>query len=259
MAPMLRPITATQGAMDVKDCANPTRIGQVAISVETSDACGLAAAPTVVLVNGANVENATFVSENPPGLFHYTWDVLATTASGVWTATATATDGAGNAVMTSFTLCVEELQITGRVQSQGFVGGARAVTFVATDAGDNVLGRWTLTLNFTGDTAPYTLPGVPSDTAHLSVKTAWTLRVRQDVSFVSGQAVNNFVGADQMVGGDVAPQAAGDNQVSLPDYAQMSADHFTTQARSDINGDGIVNIVDYGILAANWFSRGDPE
>jgi hypothetical protein len=258
-APTLGAITATQGATDVKDCANPTHTGQVEISVEASDQCGLAGPPTVVLVNGANMESATFVSESPPGVFNYTWDVLATTAEGTWTATVTATDAAGNTAMTSFTLCVERFEVTGEVQSQGFVGGMRNVVFVATDAANNVLATRTLTLTFTGDTAPYTLSGVPANTAHLSVKTAWTLRVRQDVTFVSGQAVNNFVGADQMRGGDIAPQPMGDNQVNFPDYAQLADDYFTTNPRSDINGDGVVNVIDYSIMADNWFTTGDPE
>jgi hypothetical protein len=258
--PVISGTTATQGANDVKNCANDALQGDVTITVTASDNCGLDGAPMVVLVNGPDTVDITGSAvEGPAGTFTYTWTISATTANGTWNVTVTAKDDAANTATDSFTICVNKTQVSGSVQSQGFVGGVRDVTFVATDAGNNVLATWTVPLTFTGDTAPYTLIAVPPDTAHLSVKTKWTLRVRQDVTFVNGQAVNNFTGSDMMRGGDIAPQPDPDNQVNFPDYAQLAEDYFTTMARSDINGDGVVNVIDYGILADNWFMAGDPE
>jgi hypothetical protein len=255
-APTLGAITARQGATDVKDCAAPALQGTVQLTVQASDECGLAAVPAVDLVNGPHMERPTFVQENPPGTFRYTWEVLDTTAQGDWTATVTATDGGGNATTSSFRLCVNKLQVTGHVQSEGFVGGTRDAVFVATDARGTVLATWTRTLIYTGDTGFYTLTDVPENTAGLSVKTAWTLRSKQAVVFnPNGQAENDFTGADQMLGGDLD----GDNEASLPDYALMADHFFTNDAATDINGDGVVNVADYSILASHWYTVGDPE
>ena len=59
-----------------------------------------------------------------------------------------------------------------------------------------VLKIWNLTLsftnaNFTIGSSPYTLTDVPEGTAHISAKTAWSLRRRLDVTFTNNQASSN--------------------------------------------------------------------
>ena len=235
----------------------------MSISVVASDNCSLVNGhPSVTLVNGANTESATFVSESPMGTFNYTWTVGAGTANGTWTATVSAEDLC-NTTTASFTLCVNKDQVTGLVQSEGFIGGNRVVTFVAT--GGAMTKTWNLNLSFTGDTASYTLSDVPAGTTHISAKTAWTLRERLPVTFVSGQATADFISdvtpgwsdaTDHYLrGGDLN----GSNSIQFSDYSIMGANLFTANAVADINGDGGVDIFDYFMMAGNWFQMGDSQ
>jgi hypothetical protein len=265
-APVLGLITATQqqsgGTVDVKDCANPTLVGTVHITVQASDACGLAGPPTVELKLGSEIQIATLVEENPAGTFNYTWEVTDQTANGTWTATVTAQDAAGNKATADFTLCVSARQVTGVVQystlSETSYSVERGVVFVATDAQGTVLKRWTLSLTFQNDpsrqsaSATYALTDVPADTANLSAKTAWHLRKRLPVAFgQSGQAQVNF----ELLGGDLD----GSNTTDIYDYARLRDNWQTSNAVADINGDGQVQLLDYAILRDNWYRAGDSE
>jgi hypothetical protein len=136
--------------------------------------------------------------------------------------------------------------------------------FVATDTvppgAGSVLQTWTLPLTFTGDTASYTLTGVPAGTLGLSAKTAWNLRTKLPVTLVGGQATGvNFTGTGtggkQLRGGDLN----GDNIINFLDYSILGNNWFTTHAVADITGDGEVNLDDYTILSGNWFTNGDPQ
>jgi hypothetical protein len=281
--PVIGAVTATEGG-DVKNCAAIVVQGTVTITVTAADQCPLAP-PSVVLVNGANTESATFVSQSA-NTYTYTWDVTPATAGGLWTATVTATDLGGNAVMDSFTLCVNPCQITGLVQLESFIGTGtiplashRVVTFKATDGLGVVLKTWTLDLTFTvgtaasGGVANYTLMDVPAGTVNLSAKTDWNKRRRLAVALDPNcQGVANFTGAAaQLKGGDIFfvnppnPTLPPDNVVNLADYSTLVlywlADVSVTPAAAvaDMNGDGFINIFDYAILGANWFTVGDPE
>ena len=283
-APVIGAITATQPQpvtlvtlVNVLNCANDTLQGIVSISVVVTDNCPLATPPTISLVNGVNTGSAVFVNQSPAGTFNYTWTVAPATANGTWTATVAATDGS-NPVSTAFTLCVNKSQITGQVQLQNFglstppLITTRTVVFVATDIGGVPLKTWTLPLTFPGilggDTAGYTLTGVPANTARLSAKTAWHKRRRLDVTFdINNQAVANFTGTapvtgKQLLGGDIT----GDNIVNFADYLVL-ATHFSQPVSgpldphdvANITGDGAVNVLDYSTLASNWFTVGDPQ
>ena len=78
----------------------------------------------------------------------------------------------------------------------------------------------------------------------------------------------NFTGAAQLRGGDIdpTPTIGCDNDVvNFGDYAVLvshwleSVSMIPAAAVADINGDGVINIFDYGILGSNWFTCGDPE
>jgi len=194
--PAIGAITASQGMVDVKNCANDTLQGVVTITVVASDNCSLLNGhPSVNLVNGVNTASATFVSGTGtvPDPFIYTWTVGPATANGTWTATVTAADGC-NSVSSTFTLCVNKSQITGQLQLESFVGTGtlptahtRTVTFVASSGpfgSPTVLKTWVVTLsNVTGDTFDYSLSDVPAGTTHLSAKTDWNKRRKLPATF----------------------------------------------------------------------------
>lgn len=259
-APVMSNVTALQnqpivGDVTVKDCSNTVYQGTVEISLDASDAlAGLVGAPTIVLSNGVNGATATLVDENPEGTFNYTWEVTPATANGMWTATVTATDRAGNETQETFTLCVNRNQISGYVESEGFVGGDRVVTFVAT--GGTSTKTWTQTLTFTGDTAAYVLTNVPEGTTGLSAKTAWSLRSKLPVALDSGgQGSANFEDADKLRGGDIDNS----NSVNVLDYSKLKVNWLSTNPVGDIDGNGSVGASDYSLMRLNWFQVGDPQ
>jgi hypothetical protein len=279
LAPVIGTITATEvqpdvvGAVNVKNCAGSTVQGTVNISVVASDNCSIVNGhPSISLMNGANTDTATFVIENPTGTFNYTWAVGPGTANGTWTATVAVSDLC-NSTTANFTLCVDNSQVTGQVQLEGFVGTgtptlhSRIVTFVASTNnptfGTNVLATWTLLLNFNQSSGPglqdianYTLTGVPLNANHLSAKTAWNLRSSLPITLIGGQLSGvNFTGAKKLRGGDLN----GDNIINFPDYSILGINYFTFNAVADITGDGEVNLDDYTILSGNWFTNGDPQ
>lgn len=229
----------------------------------------------ISLANGANTDTAAFVSGtgtvgNP---FLYTWSVTPATAIGLWTATVTAQDSFPNITTATFKMCVDNSQVTGLVQLQRFVGTGtsplhtRVVTFVASTNnpafGTNVLATWTLLLNFNQtnqvpypDTASFTLTGIPLNANHISAKTAWNLRSSLPLTLVGGQATGvNFTGGKLLRGGDLQ----GDNLVNFLDYSILGNNWFTYNTVADIDGDGQVAFADYTVLSLNWFTNGDPQ
>jgi hypothetical protein len=142
--------------------------------------------------------------------------------------------------------------ITGSVGLESFVGSNRAVTFVATGGTPKT---WTQTLSFSGSVASFTLTNVPEGTTGLSAKTAWNLRNKLAVTLVDGQAVANFTGIEKLLGGDLN----GSNTINMLDYTILRANWFTTNPVADITGNGYVNTLDYTILKKNFFKKGDPE
>jgi hypothetical protein len=272
VAPVISAMAATQAAANVENCAATVLQGTVNISVQASDNCGLVGPPTIGLANGLATATAMFVNQSPAGTYNYTWMVGPTTANGTWTATVTAANGCQSSTAT-FTLCVNAAQITGDVELEGFVGTGtvplhtRTIVFVATDTAPpgagTILKTWTLPLTFTGDTASYTLTGVPAGTLGLSAKTDWNLRKKLPIALVGNQATAEFTGANLLKGGDIAgapiPTGPPDNVVNLADYQALVLGWLLPDPVADINGDGEVNIFDYAILANNWYTAGDPQ
>jgi len=258
-------LAATQNSVDVLNCANQTIEGTVNIAVTASDALsGLAGAPVVTVTKGSDALPVTFVNESPAGQFNYTVTFLTTTPVGTWTISATATDKADNATVVTGTLCFDR-KVTGSVSFSTLSSAAysitRDVTFAATDGGGAVLKTWTVTVSFTNDTGTrvasgsYALTDVPTTTANLSAKTAWSLRKKLPVALVNGQAS----GVDFMLlGGDVN----GSNSVNVLDYSILKTNWMKEMpgaAVADVNGDGSVGTLDYSIMKDNWFKTGDSE
>lgn len=264
IAPSIGGLTATQPQpvtiVNVLNGTNTTLQGTVTIVFTASDAlAGLVGTPVLTLDDpGAGAPFALTVTEGPTGTFTATWSVTAATENGTWTGLITATDRADNVSTLPFTLVVNKNEISGQITLQSFVGTTRSVRFVATNASGSVLRTWDVALTgFVSGTTSYELTNVPAATANLSAKTNWSLRRRLAVAFDSdSQATVDFTGtAGQVRAGDVN----GSNSVNVQDFAIVRAAWFTTNAAADITGNGGVNNADYLALQANWFQAGDPQ
>jgi hypothetical protein len=127
-----------------------------------------------------------------------------------------------------------------------------------------------VSLSFSGGLAGYTL-NAPTNTTHLSAKTAWNLRRRQAVSFSGGAATNHFTGTNFLKCGDVVTVDGStsitntDNQVKLDDYNKVvfyflqSGDSGSQVGRADLTGDGQVKLDDYNKVVENFLQSGDPQ
>ena len=118
-----------------------------------------------------------------------------------------------------------------------------------------MLANWDLPLSFTNRVADYLLDNVPWATAHLSAKTAWNLRQRLSVTFLTGQASVNFLGEHALPAGGVDDA----NTVDLPEYLRLAAAWSSPDVACDLDGSGWVDLDDYFLLANHWLQTGDPE
>jgi hypothetical protein len=115
-------------------------------------------------------------------------------------------------------------------------------------------------VNFTpaalGGIGSVPLEDVTAGTTHISAKTAWNLRSKlpADFSGTGGVAVVNLTGTDMLPGGDLN----GDNVVNLLDYSLLRY-HWgsTTNAVADIDGNAVIFTGDYNLLKANFYTLGD--
>ena len=126
-------------------------------------------------------------------------------------------------------------------------------------------------LTFSNGLASYNL-SVPTNTTHISAKTAWNLRKRLGMEFNSGTATVNFTGSNTLKGGDLITTtvppgtiADTDNAVTSADYLLLLGNYLQTvngnanTARADIDGDGAVTSSDYLTLLGNYLTSGDPQ
>jgi hypothetical protein len=239
-----------------------TDAGPAGIDVSNDDGTDLSDDLTLVATNGGDSSTlsdwtATAVEDALTGVvtFTVTLDVPVTATNGVYTVTASVLDRSGNE---SATADLGDFQIANEllatVQLQGFTGGLRDVTFVATGG---TAKTWVKTVDFgTGDTGTVSLEDVPNGTTGLSAKTAWNLRSKVAVAFSgTGVGTADFTGADQLPGGDLN----GDNVVNTLDYSILRFNWFETAPIADIDGNGPVNTTDYNILQLNFYTAGDAE
>lgn len=100
------------------------------------------------------------------------------------------------------------------------------------------------------------LTGLNPGVYHLWLKGSHTLAVAQDVVIVSGA---NSVITSILPEGDVN----GDNVVNLTDFSILAASFDKQEGsegydgRADFNGDGVVNLTDFSLLATNFGQTGD--
>jgi hypothetical protein len=75
------------------------------------------------------------------------------------------------------------------------------------------------------------------------------------VQVVAGECTD--MGPTKLLGGNVAPQPEPDNIIDIGDIAYMGSNFGAVEATADVNGDGVVNILDLTMAAAN-FERAGP-
>jgi hypothetical protein len=75
------------------------------------------------------------------------------------------------------------------------------------------------------------------------------------VQVVAGECTD--IGATKLLGGDVAPQPEPDNTIDINDIAYIAFRFLGADMSADVNGDGVVNILDLTMAAAN-FGRTGP-
>jgi hypothetical protein len=265
--PAVTNLTAVQyqdlGTVDVLNCANAAIQGTVEIAVDAADVlAGLTGIPTIA-ITGPETLNAVLTDQEGPA-FGWTVNIDAATPNGTYTITITAADRAGNDTVITGNLCVNKNEITGMVamgtRSSASYGFGRNVVFKATNSAGSVLKQWTVTVYFTNTnniaSGSYLIKDVPAAAVSLSAKTNWTLRRKMAVSLDSnGQGVSNFVGDNDLLGGDLNDS----NTTNMADYIVLQNNWFTHNAVADINGDGGVQLSDYLILKQNWFKAGNME
>lgn len=265
--------------VNVLDSANRVfRTGDVVtIEFEAEDAglAGLDAADVendlvFTANNGITVLDAddyTVVASENSGVVTYTvtLSVPTTATVGTYSLTASVIDRSGNSsgstALGSFIIANE---VNATVQIQGFVGTSRDVVFKATDSSGTVLKTWTKTVNgVVGGIGSVNLDDVPAGTVAISAKTAWSLRSKKAVSFSSeGLASVTMIGlADKLKGGDLN----GDNVVNTLDYGVLRFHYNSTNAGTrtvaDITGDaaGEVNLTDFNVMQLNFYTVGSAQ
>nr|NIO71707.1 hypothetical protein [Anaerolineae bacterium] len=75
------------------------------------------------------------------------------------------------------------------------------------------------------------------------------------VQVVAGECTD--IGATKLLGGDVAPQPEPDNTIDINDISYIAFRFRGADMSADVNGDGVVNILDLTMAAAN-FGRTGP-
>ena len=257
---------AGSGPVDLRLAGTYTREGTVDISFSVHDAlAGIDEPDATVVLDGPALLSASLagVSEVMVGdQLHLSYDFALTvdgsTPDGVYDVVVTVLDRSGNpAEVVLGTIEIAKRIATVSVASQGLVADPieREVVFVMTDPAGVVLQTRAVTLEFNGGTASTVLVGLPAGTVRISAKTAWTQRRRLPCIFnPSGDATVDFTGTSQLPGGDLN----GDNIINLVDYNLLNANWFTTSPVADVSGNGVVNVPDFNILNSNWFTVGDP-
>ena len=160
--------------------------------------------------------------------------------------------------------------ISGSLELQSFAGTNRLVRFVTSQVNGGATNY--LQTNdwvFTNATPTYSLQ-VPTNTTHISAKTAWNLRRRQAVTFTAGAATVNFTtAANNLKGGDIVTASGGnitntDNAVTSSDYLLLLGNYLQAAGtpdigRADVDGDGAITASDYLLLLGNYLTTGDPQ
>jgi hypothetical protein len=239
--------------------------GVVDIQVTASDAlAGLAGPPAVTLTfSDSSTATPTYIGEAPAGTFNYTYTLTGAAPSGTCKVDAHVDDLAGNgadAVQQQFAINVRVLTAT--VELEGYSGSPGAnptLRFAFTNAAETVLETRDVVVPYTNgrDTETVFLDLVPAGAVRVSCKEVeHFLRRRVAIGGTGGDLTAAFTGDDKLLGGDLDNS----NFVELGDFAQFLRDFGRAdRPETDINGDGVVDILEFGYISLHFFQGGDVE
>jgi parallel beta-helix repeat protein len=217
--------------------------------------------------NGSTVMDSWTVAateDTLTGVVTYTVTLAlpADATNGTYTVTAAVRDRSGNwSDSTPIGYFAITYEVLANVELQGlaFPGGTgtREVVFVATNAAGAWLKTWPAkTITFTGALGSTVLDAVPDTTASISAKTAWNLRSKVAASLVAnGIGTASLTATNRLPGGDLN----GDNVVNTLDYSILRFYWLTANPTADIDGSGSVSTGDYSLLRGNFYTTGDPQ
>jgi len=247
--------------------------GLLEISASAFDGlAGIDDADVVVTLVGPTTYTATQAAVPIPGptiggdvytTFGFEYPVTSSTLNGVYDVVFTVTDRSGNTTTTPLgEITINKNVVTATIDLEGLVAGpvTRNVTFVFTD-NNVVVDTRTQSVVFTNGVGTVTFTDVNGETDMLSAKAATHLRERVPVVFTNGQSSVSYTGANELPGGDLN----GDNIVNMLDYAVLRfywlnvVGTVPAAAAAEINGNGSVNLTDYQILQSNFYQQGDPQ
>ena len=260
--------SVTQFGVDMTDINASTIQGNLEVTaaafdalagIENAKAVVTLVGPTTYTVTQTGVTTGPEIAGDDYTTYSYTYAVDEKTENGTYNVVFTVTDRSGNqTVETLGSILINKNQVLVNVELEGLAAGSltRDVVLVFTNSLGAVIETRTEAIEFTGGVGSVTLTDVDGDSFRLSAKTAWNLRKRLEVGFdPDGQSTVSFNGTNKLPGGDLN----GDNVVNTLDYSILRFNWFTSNAVADITGDGPVNATDYAILQANFYVAGDPQ
>jgi hypothetical protein len=267
--------SVTQGGEDMTQVNATTIQGDVTIIASAFDAlAGIEDARAVVTLVGPATYTAVQDSALPStetGFEDYTeytfvYEVVPATLNGTYDVVFTVTDRSGNvSVETLGEIVINKNQVEVDIELQALVAGpiSRDVTFVFTKEDGAVVDTRVRSVEFTNGLGSVIFTDVDLESFRLSAKTDWHLRKRLVVGLDSdGQAAVSFTGTgNSLLGGDIN----GDNVINTLDFSILRFYWSNTvsgtpgAAQADITGSGAVSTHDYGVLQSNFFTMGDPQ
>jgi len=261
--------SVTQFGDDMTDSSAVVIQGTLLIAAAAFDPlAGIEDASAMVTLVGPDLYTATQTARGPGPVLNgnshteyaYEYEVTAATQNGVYDVIFSVADRSGNQTSVSLgQILINKFQVEAAVQLQGLVPGpiTREVTFVFTDSAETVLDTRLKSVQFTGGVGTVLFTDVDNATFRVSAKTDWNLRRRLDIGFDSeGQALAEFTGAHQLLGGDLN----GSNDVRTTDFGILRFYFNQTGGaalQADITGSGNVGTADFGILRDNSNTVGD--
>lgn len=109
---------------------------------------------------------------------------------------------------------------------------------------------------YTDSTGYFRLDGVEAGTYDVTAEMYGYLdAMASGVEVVAG-AECTLLGTTTLWGGNVAPQPEPDNAIDILDVSYIGANFGTGEATADVTGDGVVNVLDLTVAAANFSMLG---
>jgi len=226
--------------------------GKLWVDAEVTDVGGSGLSTVEIKLDSGEFETMPAKVGGNPEDYEKEYVIDASWTNGPHSVTIKASDGAANtATADPVSFNVNKNQVSGAIGLQGLTAAPkyRDVAFVLNGSTTKVVN-----LGFLNGMAAYSIVDVP-DLTTISAKTAWSLRrLITGLSASDGQYVADFTGNKVVLGGDLN----GDNVVNALDYSILRG-AWGSGGAGDINGDGYTDNGDYLIMKSNWYGKGDAQ